>query len=522
MFSVNVFFLCHVAFVSAAAGDTLESVQRHTASHLSKASAAFLEVAKTTVASVESDFQVPASEPAAGNSLSELKQETLKANETLKDETNGAKDTPPGSGVNVITNTDVNVNIGAGSGNSPVLAGGGGNYSMGSAASGRTFSGAPGKYGSPFCPCIGFDGVKGFIDFSKNHKGEGRTAQDTLIWETVPQDADYGAHCDDWARQGDQSSDDQKKSQSGSKWCFIDAHNCDWNSLPDVPKRSLVFPQARWQDHGIFYSYATCGDVDKWTETHNQDACPLKKSKQDCDKESQVAGGGTVRKCAWLEEYKLSFKGSGKEIKCLAKDLIHVDQSKKQVEMLQDGVPKWGKPSCKCIGMAKGLNQRTYTAKTGKLDRVEEFDIPGRTGATCGAWDMPDLAEGSKGHPFCQPKNGTTIPDWCSKKWCYVDGCDCNGLLVSPKVTTYFRDGGSYQGHTIYYSYSTCAGDKESGETNTYTTKEWAPQSCSVQESEADCNSAITLGRCTWVPTASGGGKCKGTELVNKEACNLK
>jgi len=406
----------------------------------------------------------------------------------------GAKDAKDVPAVNVITTNKVGINIGASTGSS--MPSGRGNYSMPSSA-GSTFSAAPGKYGSPICPCIGFDGVKGTIDFGKTAAVNGAQVkgEEALVWKSQ-QNADYGAHCEGWVRPKKAGGDHQ----SSNKWCFIDPYNCDWNALPDVPKKSLVFPEAKHQGHDIFYSYATCGSTDDWTEANNEDACPML-DEEACAKNDR---------CAKLKDHGLTYTGSSKKVTCLAKDLLHKD--KKKISAGQD----LGRPSCPCIGFSAGANFREYDVTTGKTS--EPFKIQGRTGATCGAWDIDQ-------NPLCKGEEGKKPGrDWCQKKWCYVDGCNCKGLLSPPKVTTYFREGGSYQGHTLYYSYFTCAEDgKDNDETNTYTTAEYAPNSCFVQTSEELCASAVTGGKCTWVPpvTSEGKGKCTGSELVDKSKCNL-
>jgi hypothetical protein len=77
----------------------------------------------------------------------------------------------------------------------------------------------------------------------------------------------------------------------------------------------------------------------------------------------------------------------------------------------------------------------------------KELPYPADLGAHCEAWDLAY-------HPECP---GET---WCSKKWCYVDPCNCDGIPALPKPSTYIP-GGLFQGRPVHFSYATC-GAKDS------------------------------------------------------------
>jgi len=374
----------------------------------------------------------------------------------------------PGSpGVDVRTNTGVVVNMGSGHG---AATGTGTNYSRKVV-----------RYGNPQCPCVGFENIPGKVDFGKDKAGE--AIHTPHAWDAVVP-ADYGTYCNAWPRPGDESGSE--------RWCFIDSANCDIRSIPMLPVRAKLFTKAQFQAHGMYYSYGTCGGVDKWTAQHNSEVCVLK-DEQQC-RESAAT-------CT-LTSVEGMYHSSGAA--CVDKDLV-------QRNILPD-ISTWGQVGCRCVGFSQGVTHRKFVATVG--DSHEKFEIDGHVGATCGTWD--------KGvHPYCKGSNGA-IPDWCNKKWCYVDGCNCKGVHHAPKVTSYFREG-LYQGHTMYFSYFTCYENERFSEAlNEYSTLKYSPQSCQPQTNEADCLKK-TLGRCTWMPGASGAqGTCIGTEIVRKDKCNVR
>jgi len=106
----------------------------------------------------------------------------------------------------------------------------------------------------------------------------------------------------------------------------------------------------------------------------------------------------------------------------------------------------WGKKECMCVGMEGQPGETTLTV-AGK-----DVAYPADVGATCKAWDA-----GRRG----ECTGSATQPDWCAKKWCFVDPCQCN--LAQPPTATSYIKGALFQGNPLYYSYEAC------GETDTNT-----------------------------------------------------
>jgi len=259
-------------------------------------------------------------------------------------------------------------------------------------------------YGRSTCPCIGIDGMEG----TKEAGGS-----------RVP--AALGAHCQAWD-EAEGKKDDWRK----QKWCYVDPCNC---KLPVPPKQQTYMPDARYRNEDIYYSYNTCGGTDLWTPKHNPKACPEQKDKKACAADKNKDGSA---KCAWNDE----------DNACVGTE--YAAECKKEAPE-----EKYGMSGCKCAGIEH---------QKGKV----EFDLEGKKmeypvdmGSTCEAWD----AESS--NPACQ---GDKPADWCKKKWCYVDPCECK-LDVGPFVATYGDGEWEIAGRKTYYSYVTC------GETNTFAKK---------------------------------------------------
>lgn len=113
---------------------------------------------------------------------------------------------------------------------------------------------------------------------------------------------------------------------------------------------------------------------------------------------------------------------------------------------------KWGVDTCKCIGID---GQPGNTVVTLGEDKVK---YPADVGATCKAWD-----EGL--HTECKVDNP---PQWCHKKWCYIDACSCDKDVW--KAACYLP-GASYQGKPMFFSYTAC-GDKLADQTGVTTNSE--------------------------------------------------
>jgi len=113
--------------------------------------------------------------------------------------------------------------------------------------------------------------------------------------------ADTGSKCHTW------EADNHPDCKSGSPpswcnqaWCYVDPCKCR-SATP--PKTSSYVPHANYQGRPVYYSYASCGGKDTWTDGEHKNACVNQKSKDEC---------GKLSKCAW----------DGKE--CLGKELVQV------------------------------------------------------------------------------------------------------------------------------------------------------------------------------------------------------
>lgn len=117
------------------------------------------------------------------------------------------------------------------------------------------------SFGDPKCPCIGFDNIDGetLVAFGNSTTGNG-----TL----VEYPADLGARCEAW--DDDRHPDCKEGGWPGEgsgfcaqRWCYVDSCNCD---LPVPAKVSTYVPDASYRGKPVFFSYATCGGKDLWTE----------------------------------------------------------------------------------------------------------------------------------------------------------------------------------------------------------------------------------------------------------------
>lgn len=79
------------------------------------------------------------------------------------------------------------------------------------------------NYGSPGCPCVGFDGLN-------------RTAS--------ADKALVGTHCDNWRHCMEETC---------QAWCFVDPCQCNVSSRPTAATEGLA-----WQGHAVFASSETC------------------------------------------------------------------------------------------------------------------------------------------------------------------------------------------------------------------------------------------------------------------------
>mmetsp|Transcript_23094 Transcript_23094/g.65643 ORF Transcript_23094/g.65643 Transcript_23094/m.65643 type:complete len:343 (+) Transcript_23094:95-1123(+) len=111
-------------------------------------------------------------------------------------------------------------------------------------------------FGDTRCPCIGFDNIQGETLVSFGDKTQAASP------------ADLGARCEAWddgrnpaCKEGEEPG--IGNGWCGQKWCYVDSCNCD---LPVMPKVSTYVPDATYRGKPIFFSYATCGGKDSWSE----------------------------------------------------------------------------------------------------------------------------------------------------------------------------------------------------------------------------------------------------------------
>jgi len=216
----------------------------------------------------------------------------------------------------------------------------------------------------------------------------------------------------------------------------VDPCNC---KLKVPPKKQTYMPDARYRNEDIYYSYFTCGATDKWTPKHNPEACPLQKDKAACKADS--------KKCAWNDE----------DNACVG--AAYAGECTKDVPE-----EKYGKKECRCAAIEKQEGEVTFKVK-GK-----DVSYPVDLGSTCKAWDEDSS-------PECK---GGSAPNWCKKKWCYVDPCECD-LAKGPFPATYGDGKWSVDGRKTYYSYVTC------GETNSFGAgdkKFERPEKCPAEKKE--------------------------------------
>ena len=103
---------------------------------------------------------------------------------------------------------------------------------------------------------------------------------------------DVGTKCEAWDDGvspdclDDAASDPGRlKGYCARKWCFIDPYNCNVYAPPFV--QSAVIPDATFDQMPLYYSYAACGDEDRYSliETNNCLVEPLAqtcKARDDC------------------------------------------------------------------------------------------------------------------------------------------------------------------------------------------------------------------------------------------------
>jgi len=117
-------------------------------------------------------------------------------------------------------------------------------------------------FGDTRCPCIGFDNIEGSTMVELEVEGDEKMS--------VSYPADLGARCEAWdqAKHPSCSGDGKKPGWCKQRWCLVDPCRCN---IEILPKPSVYLPMATYVGKPLFFSYATCGGKDMWT---NPDLVP--------------------------------------------------------------------------------------------------------------------------------------------------------------------------------------------------------------------------------------------------------
>merc|ERR1719191_297123 len=109
-----------------------------------------------------------------------------------------------------------------------------------------------GYEGSDDCKCIGIDGAPGVTKVAISED------------ETADYPSDTGASCRAWdSKQHPDCSGEDPPAWCHDEWCYVDPCKC---KLDVSPKTSSYIPDATYQGRPVYYSYATCGFTDSWSE----------------------------------------------------------------------------------------------------------------------------------------------------------------------------------------------------------------------------------------------------------------
>eukprot|EP00931_Biecheleriopsis_adriatica_P021251 TRINITY_DN1394_c0_g1_i6.p1 TRINITY_DN1394_c0_g1~~TRINITY_DN1394_c0_g1_i6.p1 ORF type:complete len:624 (+),score=112.37 TRINITY_DN1394_c0_g1_i6:925-2796(+) len=360
-------------------------------------------------------------------------------------------------------------------------------------------------WGKNDCKCIGINGEPGL---TKVHLSSGHLAD-------FPADTGTKCHAWEFANHPNCTADAQDiPSWCAKRWCYVDPCSC---SLDTPPKLSAYLPEASFEGHPIYYSYATCDEEDSWTASEHPEACVNQKSESDCK---------ANEKCGW---------DTAKE-KCLGKELLSTCAGGWQNTTAYNGSvktektvkphapsPNFGASKCPCVGLdnISGVTDVIISSKV-------KAQYPASLGSRCEAWDddMEPLS--------CKDgKDPGTGNGWCSQQWCYVDPCNCD-IETKPKQSSYLPDG-AYQGKPLYYSYATCGGIDTWNDQQEVKMPEADDSMCKGIEGEttwgkAECrcigiggqsgSTNVTINKTQVAYPADTGTECKTWDLINHPACS--
>lgn len=168
-------------------------------------------------------------------------------------------------------------------------------------------------------------------------------------------------------------------------------------------------------------------------------------------------------------------------------------------DLFRDVLPVIGNTGCRCVGFTDipGTTEVNWKGRNGEANQTVEY--PAELGGACQTWDEDT-------HPMCRTPGKK--PDWCAKRWCFVDPCQCN-LPTPPKVTMYLP-WATFTGKSLYYSYETC------GNSDTFTAA-LNLEACVNQKTRDMCLGLKVrngVQKCAWTGT-----NCLGAELVSHPLC---
>jgi hypothetical protein len=253
--------------------------------------------------------------------------------------------------------------------------------------------------GNKDCKCIGLNNVSGYTALM-------------IEGTSVDYAGDMGSGCKAWDQgKHPDCAGDSSPPWCKQQWCYVDPCSCH---IPTQPKESMYIAGASYQNHPLYYSYATCTEEDNWSHLNNKASCTMSTDEDKCNARTS---------CGW--------DGS----QCVVKALLGKCAAK--VEMKAPEGPKDpGDDDCSCIGWT-GIEGKSPVMYGRGL-----AEYPGDMGSHCKAWD-------ENVHPDCKSEDA---PKWCKQAWCYVNPCKCK-LGDIPKITVTNL---TYSGMKAFYSYATC------------------------------------------------------------------
>jgi len=201
--------------------------------------------------------------------------------------------------------------------------------------------------------------------------------------------ADVGTSCQAWENDrwpGCHKGENPGKDNGwcAQQWCYVDPCKCSGLRVRPKPSMAMKTLNATYKGRPVYYSYATCGGTDTWSE---EEKCEKLQKKEGCDS----AGA-----CIWGGDF------------CVTKELYSVTQS--CLKPVPDAA--LGQSSCPCVGIS-GMQ--------GNITSMLPMVLPADFGSKCDVW-QPELEKD------CE---NSTDKSGCLQKWCFVDPCQCD-LPIPP------------------------------------------------------------------------------------------